>query len=93
MNPNRRWSMLAAGLALALAVPAAGFAQGTASVTGRVVDSTTGQPVAGARVAVVRSTTGTITDFNGRYALEGLSAGTITLRAQRIGFAPQDRQP
>ena len=91
MNPNRRWSLMAAGLALALAVPSAGFAQGAAGVTGRVADSTSGQPVAGARVTVVGTTTGATTDLNGRYTIHGLSAGTITLRVQRIGFAQRER--
>ena len=92
MSPSRRWSMVAAGLALALAVPSAAFAQGTASVAGRVVDSSTAQPVVGARVSVLGSTSGALTDREGRYLLQGLAPGTITLRAQRIGFAPRDRQ-
>jgi TonB-linked SusC/RagA family outer membrane protein len=33
-----------------------------------------------------------LTDREGRYQILGLPAGTITLRAQRIGFAPQTRQ-
>jgi TonB-linked SusC/RagA family outer membrane protein len=81
------WTTLAAGLAVALAAPAAGFAQGAAGVTGTVVDSATGLPVSGARVAVVGSSTGTLTDRDGRYVLPGLPAGAVTLRAQRIGFA------
>jgi TonB-linked SusC/RagA family outer membrane protein len=67
------------------------LAQGTASVTGRVVDSITSQPVAGARVGVLGAATGTLADRDGRYLLQGLPAGTVTLRAQRIGFAPADR--
>lgn len=66
-------------------------AQGGASVMGRVTDSTNAQPVAGARVSVVGSTSATLTDRDGRYLLQGLAGGTITLRAQRIGFAPADR--
>jgi len=94
MNRKRRWivwSTLAVGLLAALAFPSAGFAQGTATVTGRVADSTTGQPVAGVRVGLVGSTTGALTDRDGRYTLRGLPARTVTLRAQRIGFSPVDR--
>ena len=90
MNQMQRGTMLLF-LALAATAPPAA-AQGTASVTGRVVDSATAQPVAGARVAVVGSTTGTLTDRDGQYLLRGLAAGTISLRAQRIGFAPQTVQ-
>src|SRR5882762_72905 len=88
MNQLQRWTALF--LAFALAAPPLA-AQGTASVSGRVVDSVTAQPVAGARVAVVGATIGTLTDRDGRYQLQRLPAGTITLRAQRIGFAPQTR--
>jgi len=75
---------------LAFAAPVVS-AQGTASVTGRVVDSATAQPVAGARISVVGRTSGTLTDRDGRYLLQGLAAGTVTIRAQRIGFAPGER--
>ncbi|HEV8266378.1 MAG TPA: TonB-dependent receptor [Gemmatimonadales bacterium] len=91
-RPTLVWSTLASGLALALALPSAGFAQGTAGVTGRVVDSTSGQPISGVRVNVVGSAAGAMTDLSGRYTLQGLSAGTVTLRAQRIGFAQRDRE-
>jgi TonB-linked SusC/RagA family outer membrane protein len=82
---------LSAAAALALAAPPALTAQGTASVTGRVSDSTSGQPVAGARVGIVGTGVATLTDRDGRYLLQGLVPNTVTLRAQRIGFTPQDR--
>lgn len=85
----RRWALLSLALAGVLSSRLA--AQGTASVTGRVVDSASAQPVIGARVTIVGSTSGTLTDRDGRYLLQGLAAGTVTIRAQRIGFAPQDR--
>ncbi|HET8712472.1 MAG TPA: TonB-dependent receptor [Gemmatimonadales bacterium] len=78
-------------LVVAAAAPPLLAAQGTASVTGRVVDSTTAQPVVGARVSVVGATAGVVTDRDGRYLLPNLAAGTVTLRAQRIGYTPLDR--
>ncbi len=88
MNRLQRWTVLL--IALALTAPPLA-AQGTASVSGRVMDSVTSQPIPGVRVAVVGSPRGVLTDRDGRYELSGLSAGTITLRAQRIGFAAADR--
>jgi TonB-linked SusC/RagA family outer membrane protein len=90
MSSLQRWTFLL--VSLVASAPCIVAAQGTASVSGRVVDSTTAQPVAGARVGIVGRTTGALTDRDGRYELQGLPAGTITLRAQRIGFAPQTRQ-
>src|SRR5437867_3112586 len=87
MRSLQRWTLLL--LALAVTSPPTAAAQGTASVSGRVIDSTSAQPVTGARVAIVGGSIGTLTDRDGRYALRGLAAGTITVRAQRIGFAPQ----
>lgn len=88
MNQLQRWTPLF--LVLALAAPPLA-AQGTASVSGRVVDSATAQPVAGVRVAVVGATIGTLTDRDGHYSLQAVPAGTVTLRAQRIGFGAQTR--
>ena len=88
MNRMHRWAFLALSLA-GVAPPL--FAQGTASVTGRVVDSASAQPVAGARVSAVGTPFVTTTDRDGRYLLRGLAPATVTLRAQRIGFAPVDR--
>src|ERR1044071_6605542 len=88
MNQLQRWTTLF--LAASLVAPPLA-AQGTASVSGRVVDSATAQPVAGVRVGVVGATIGTLTDRDGRYALQTVPAGTVTLRAQRIGFAAQSR--
>ena len=84
MNQLSRWMLLV--LVLAAAAPPTIAAQGTASVTGRVVDSATAQPVSGARVGVVGVAGAVLTDRDGRYLLTGLAAGTHTVRVQRIGF-------
>lgn len=82
-----RWLLLT--LALAATAPPLG-AQGTASVTGRVIDSLAAQPIAGARVTIAGRPNGTLTDRDGRYLLQGLAAGPATVRVQRIGFAPAE---
>ncbi len=82
-----RWLPLT--LALAATAPPLG-AQGTASVTGRVIDSLAAQPIAGARVTIAGRPNGTLTDRDGRYLLQGLAAGPATVRVQRIGFAPAE---
>jgi TonB-linked SusC/RagA family outer membrane protein len=84
MNYLQRSALLA--LSLAVMYPPSVGAQGTASVTGRVVDSAVAQPVAGARVTLVGLPNGTLTDRDGRYLLQGLAAGSVTVRVQRIGF-------
>jgi hypothetical protein len=56
-----------------------------------VVDSATAQPIAGARVTITGRPNGTLTDRDGRYLLQGLAAGPVTIRVQRIGSRPLTR--
>jgi TonB-linked SusC/RagA family outer membrane protein len=87
MNHLCRWGFLALSLAAVVSPPPVA-AQGTASVTGRVTDSATALPVPGARVTLTGVPNGALTDRDGRYLLQGLAAGSVTIRVQRIGFAP-----
>ncbi len=65
--------------------------RGTARVTG-VVTEAGGQPLGSVQVLLVGTQLGTITGADGRYTITGVPAGTYTLRAQRIGYAPLTRQ-
>ena len=57
-------------------------------VTGVVVDAT-GEPVIGANVVVKGTTNGTITDFDGNYTIEGVSASDV-LVISYIGYLSQE---
>jgi hypothetical protein len=56
-------------------------------LSGRVLDTTTGQPLPGVHVRA-GSTTST-SDAHGRYALHGLHAGTLTLVLESDDVPPQ----
>jgi len=62
----------------------------TGTITGRIVDATTQQPVAGARVSVSGTNAGTTSRDDGRFVLAAVPTGTRTLRIARIGFSPKD---
>jgi TonB-linked SusC/RagA family outer membrane protein len=82
------WS-LAVGLALvALAINAPGLAAQAGAVTGTVVDSKTGRPIAEASVGVESSPTRVRTNVRGEFRVEGVS-GTVRLAVSRIGYQPQ----
>ena len=58
-------------------------------LAGRVVDQTTGAPLADVALQVVGTTRGAMTDADGRYTVSGIPAGTVTLHVRRIGFQPK----
>jgi TonB-linked SusC/RagA family outer membrane protein len=66
----------------------------TATISGRVIDSLTQQPLGGAEVFLAQGSggRGVRTAANGRYTITGAPAGTVTLRVRALGFAPKERQ-
>jgi len=62
-------------------------------VTGRITESGTGRPVQGARVSIVETAAGTITDQAGRYQLpRGPVDRELTLRVVLLGYSPAVRR-
>ena len=88
--PFTRAAILLLGLTLLGAGPAVARAQQTAIVRGTVTDSVSGQPVNGAQITVAGQARGTTND-RGTYTAN-VPPGTVTVRVQRIGFAPGERQ-
>ena len=62
-----------------------GFTQAQTTITGSVVDDS-GQPIPGANVIVVGTTTGTVTDFDGGYNLKVNANPPFSLQASSVGF-------
>jgi TonB-dependent starch-binding outer membrane protein SusC len=63
-------------------------AQQPGTITGQVIDSTTRQPLADVNVVVEGTGLGTITRDDGTFTIVGVPAGTHTVRARRVGYAP-----
>lgn len=59
-------------------------------LTGAVLDSETGQRVPFAQVGVPGTATGTVTDQNGAFRLDGVPEEAFTLRVQALGFRTRD---
>ena len=66
-------------------------AQNSGTVRGQVVDSTTKQALAGVTVQVQGTPRSTVTGTDGSYSLGDVPAGSVVVRATRIGFAPQQQ--
>ena len=62
-----------------------GFMYSQTTVTGSVTDDT-GQPIPGANVIVVGTTTGTVTDFDGNFSLTYGQTPPFTIQASSVGF-------
>jgi TonB-linked SusC/RagA family outer membrane protein len=77
---------LLAVLALAL-IPAGIAAQETGTVTGRVVDQGTQQPLSGVQIFIAGSSRGTLTNQQGRFLIPNVAAGSQTVRAALIGYS------
>ncbi len=59
----------------------------TGTVTGRVIDALSQQPVADVQIVVEGTRRGAITGADGTFTIGGVPAGSQTVRARRIGFA------
>jgi TonB-linked SusC/RagA family outer membrane protein len=70
------------------AIPRVAAAQGSGTIRGTVTDSASGQPIVGAQITVTGTSLGTVTENDGAYLLRGVPARAVTVRAQRIGYAP-----
>ncbi len=66
-----------------------GEAPATRAVRGTVVDADTGEPVAGAAVAVVGTSVVAISDETGTFVIDGLPVGEVALDVTAVGFAAE----
>lgn len=82
----------------ALVCAAVGFlpsslgAQDTGSVTGQVVNGSTGQPLSGAQVVIVGLDVGALTESNGRFLIPNVPTGSHTVRVVLLGFGSEERE-
>ncbi len=58
----------------------------TGTLTGRVTDHATGEPILGASVMVVGTALGAKTDHNGEYTIKNVPIGTYTVKITYIGY-------
>jgi TonB-linked SusC/RagA family outer membrane protein len=78
-------------MAFLLVASSIGAQQG-GTVTGRVLDSDTGQPLAAVQVFISALDLGGLTQQNGRYLLQNVPAGSHMISAARIGYRSADAQ-
>lgn len=83
------WRLIASLLMTVAAATAVDAQQ--AVISGRVTEAESVQPVADARIVVIGTSIGTVTDAEGRYVLRDVPAGPAQIQARRIGMAARVR--
>jgi TonB-linked SusC/RagA family outer membrane protein len=89
MHFGRRLWLLSPALLLTLGATVAGAQQ--AVITGQVTEEGAAQPVQEARVVVIGTSIGTVTDAQGRYVLRDVPAGQQQIQVRRIGLTARTR--
>ena len=85
-SPTSRTPMRAALLLLLALAATAPTATAQGRLTGTVTDADTGETLPGVNVLVLGTSQGAATDFDGRYAIDGLRAGEYTIQASFVGY-------
>src|SRR5215212_6537339 len=65
------------------------LAQAPASITGRITEAGSGQPIPAAQVSVLGTNIGAQTNSEGQYTIRGVPAGSVELRVLRVGYLEQ----
>jgi len=64
------------------------MAQG--SISGKIVEADTNEPIIGAVVQVEGTSSGAVSDLDGGFTIEGVDAGSYTLRVSSVGYQDFD---
>jgi hypothetical protein len=78
-------------VSLVLLITSTGVFAQTGRITGKIVDTATGQPLAYANVVLVGTTLGGMTLTDGSFTIVGVPVGTYTVRAMMMGFKTEER--
>ena len=88
---STRTALHTLALSAFLATAASAHAQ-QGTITGRITDSLTREPVAAAQVSILGTTNGAQTNNAGQYTIRGVTPGAVEVRVLRIGFAEVRRR-
>ncbi|MEO0557720.1 MAG: carboxypeptidase-like regulatory domain-containing protein, partial [Bacteroidota bacterium] len=76
-------------LVLSVVLSVSAFAQ-TGTLSGRITDADTNQPLPGATVQLVASERGAAADAYGRFTLRDVPSGSASVRVSFVGFLAQE---
>ncbi|MGQ1945636.1 carboxypeptidase-like regulatory domain-containing protein [Geofilum sp. OHC36d9] len=67
-------------------IEASPAAAATNTIAGTVLDNKTGEPLTGVEIQIEGTDVKTYTDFDGKFAMEGISSGQYTISANLISY-------
>jgi iron complex outermembrane recepter protein len=85
-----RWSVMSLALAVRLALPGTRAMAQVGSIGGKVTDEQ-GTALAGAQVTLDQTGKGAVSGATGSYTIEGVAAGSHTVRVRIIGYRSQTK--
>ncbi|MFD2531531.1 TonB-dependent receptor [Gracilimonas halophila] len=88
MSKNRLFII---ALVLFLGIQASLFAQSTGTISGKVTDAKTGEPLIGATVILEGTELGDATNSDGRYTIDNIPAKTYNVKVSYVGFISQTK--
>ena len=88
----KRLRALTLFLFVSFILPAALFCQMTNTISGKVADNVTGDPLPGANVFIVGTSLGASTDLNGKFLISNVPPGSYTVRTTYIGYRTSQTQ-
>src|SRR4051812_16503772 len=86
-----RWRLIAAASGGFLLSALGGALHAQATISGRVISTTSNAPLADARVVIIGSTASAVTSEDGRYIIRNAPTGTAQLQALRVGYQSQKK--
>jgi len=78
-------------LILSVGIQASLFAQSTGTITGKVTDAKTGEPLVGATVILEGTELGDATNSQGRYTINNIPPKTYNVKTSYVGFVSQTK--
>lgn len=85
-TPRNTYAFVLSMLLFMFFMSAASFAGTTGKISGKVVDSETGEPIVGANIVLEGTYLGAAADMNGYYYINNIPPGKYTIVASSIGY-------
>jgi len=89
---NKIFTNVLVALSLLILTSSAFAQSGVGKISGKIVDSDTGEPLIGANIIILNTNLGAATDIDGSYFILNITPGTYNVKVSYVGYAPKTMQ-